>query len=878
MSQIEALTASRPWLLAGWTMLHFFWVGGALGLAVAVLRRALRAARPEVRYAASLLGLASLAVAPAAIAAVLVAASQPIAPRGVPAELRAVIRVQPNIAPPPVESPIPSISMSVPSRAGGPASLPVRTTPEDFLVVAATWLPGLWLIGAPVTFALLATGLLGAERFRRKSRTLIEGDLVERCRRLAGALGLVRPVALGVCDCLMTPVLLGVVRPMILLPASALTGWTPEQVEMALLHELAHVRRLDNLANLVQRTVESVLFFHPAVWWVSGWIRLEREHCCDRLVVMQTGRARPYAELLAALAMPANSPGRAAVAMAEAPIVARIRRILNLEDHPMRLSRVLIALVAGLLVAPAALITSQAGPSGQDGAQAPAPAAAVPAQGLGDARMEALFRRAVHGAEMFQDVQGRAHALSRVAAAQARVGDREAARKTFQQAVAVAETVSLDEARYSPHILLWVAKAQARAGFRDDAIATVRTMLRIAEAPVSNAHHKSALFTSLVVRQVELKDEDGIRETLRLARRFYETSKEASIRAFAPQRLVHLQAESVDLGTAYRMAHDPELFQGPDAETRRRSFLFYVVRRIKEGDREAAGPILAEALRALEADKDAVPARDRRPRNQELKALAEAHARLGRFGEALKLAQAIDPEGLPDRLAGPIRVRFLDGGRFNKALVYAEIGDEQAKKGDRDGARRSAEEILRIVATIEGDSDKGTPLGRALKILASAGDIDGALRIADTSKPVRRTSQYEVIAAARREAGDEAGARATLAAALRFARERFDALEPEDPERPPAGKSERNQLLAKSGRLQAMLGDLKGAIATIGRINFAGEKIEGLTALARDRALANDMDGAMEAVGLINAPKSQAEAARDGGGGHARGAGRRATT
>ena len=70
---------------------------------------------------------------------------------------------------------------------------------------------------------------------------------------------------------------------------------------MVLLHELAHVRRWDNLVNLLQRFVESLLFFHPVVWWLSGWVRLERELCCDRLVVERLGQPVAYAEMLVAL-------------------------------------------------------------------------------------------------------------------------------------------------------------------------------------------------------------------------------------------------------------------------------------------------------------------------------------------------------------------------------------------------------------------------------------------------------------------------------------------------------------------------------------------------------------------------------------------------
>ena len=111
-----------------------------------------------------------------------------------------------------------------------------------------------------------------------------------------------RRVTVAVCERIAAPVLVGIVRPIILLPPAALTGWSPDEIEMVLLHELAHVRRWDNLVNLVQRLVESLLFFHPAVWLVSSWVRREREACCDAVVVGRTNRPHAYAEMLVALA------------------------------------------------------------------------------------------------------------------------------------------------------------------------------------------------------------------------------------------------------------------------------------------------------------------------------------------------------------------------------------------------------------------------------------------------------------------------------------------------------------------------------------------------------------------------------------------------
>ena len=86
-----------------------------------------------------------------------------------------------------------------------------------------------------------------------------------------------------------------------LLPASALAGLSPQQLEAILAHELAHIRRHDYLVNLLQTLVETLLFYHPAVWWLSRRIRIERENCCDDLAVSLCGDPVAYAKALADL-------------------------------------------------------------------------------------------------------------------------------------------------------------------------------------------------------------------------------------------------------------------------------------------------------------------------------------------------------------------------------------------------------------------------------------------------------------------------------------------------------------------------------------------------------------------------------------------------
>ncbi|MFL5342040.1 MAG: M56 family metallopeptidase [Gemmataceae bacterium] len=337
---------SPLWQATGWMMLHFLWAGGAVALLAAVARWLLRSAAPERRYAVALGSFLALAASPVVIGVCLrdfltpvtEQAESPPAVKAADESLLSADRPLPEIGQLPALN-----SVQSPAPGTGSARAPFSAV--------AQCLPWLWLIGSPLTLLTTATGLLGVERLKRRTTWLREGELPDLCRRLARSLGIAREVTVGVCERLAAPILVGVVRPLILLPPAALTGWSVEQVEMVLLHELAHVRRWDTLANFLQRIVEALLFFHPVVWWLSAWIRLERELCCDRVVIARTGRPREYAGVLAALAPPDPAVRHAALAMAENSLVTRIRRILNPEYRTMNASPKALVLAAALPIA-----------------------------------------------------------------------------------------------------------------------------------------------------------------------------------------------------------------------------------------------------------------------------------------------------------------------------------------------------------------------------------------------------------------------------------------------------------------------------------------------------------------------------------------------
>ena len=122
---------------------------------------------------------------------------------------------------------------------------------------------------------------------------------------------------------------IGWLRPLVLVPIAAFAGLAPQQIEALLAHELAHIRRHDYLVNVLQRVVEAVLFYHPAVWWVSNQIRKERELCCDDVAVAASGDALSYAHALADLESSRPAHARTSIAANGGSLLSRIRRLVE---------------------------------------------------------------------------------------------------------------------------------------------------------------------------------------------------------------------------------------------------------------------------------------------------------------------------------------------------------------------------------------------------------------------------------------------------------------------------------------------------------------------------------------------------------------------
>ncbi len=198
------------------------------------------------------------------------------------------------------------------------------------------WVVAAWLLGVSLLSLRLLLGWLAVERLKRFGVRALDGELRARLDDLSGRLRITRPVRLLESALAEIPAVIGWLKPVILLPVQACTGLRPEQITAIIAHELAHIKRNDYIVNCVQVIVETVLFYHPVVWWLSRAIRREREACCDDVAVSLCGDRFVYVRALTAMeAVRGRAPSLAIGAGARGSVLrARILRLLGVAQEP----------------------------------------------------------------------------------------------------------------------------------------------------------------------------------------------------------------------------------------------------------------------------------------------------------------------------------------------------------------------------------------------------------------------------------------------------------------------------------------------------------------------------------------------------------------
>ena len=155
-----------------------------------------------------------------------------------------------------------------------------------------------WFIGILFFASRILVGLFQLHHFSNNGIQLLPSSWDTRLLKLKHLSGIHRPIRVRLSNLVETPITYRFVRPIILLPFSLFTGLSDEQIEVILLHELAHIKRQDYLVNLLQSCIEVLFFYHPLIWWMSKQVRLEREHCCDDRVLKLRHNPMLYAQTL----------------------------------------------------------------------------------------------------------------------------------------------------------------------------------------------------------------------------------------------------------------------------------------------------------------------------------------------------------------------------------------------------------------------------------------------------------------------------------------------------------------------------------------------------------------------------------------------------
>jgi beta-lactamase regulating signal transducer with metallopeptidase domain len=329
----QAAIDASPWIDAiGSALLSSVWQGAAIALVLAIALAVLRRASSQARYLAACAAIVLLIALP-------LSALFQIEKPGSTAAVPVALDLASPTAKAPFEAPA-ARARSLPRKWNS-----ISNGARPFFSV----LVPIWATGAALCALRLAGGWVRAMRWVRCDTHPLSTSLTDHLRK---RLGVHRRVALLESAYVNVPMVIGWLRPVILVPVAALTGLNALELDAILAHEFAHIRRHDYLVNLVQCIIEALMFYHPATWWISGVIRREREHCCDDLAVRACRDRIAYARALAIieeLRAPAFSLSTAA---SGGNLPARIRRILKPTEESMKPSRVLVSAFVVLALFP----------------------------------------------------------------------------------------------------------------------------------------------------------------------------------------------------------------------------------------------------------------------------------------------------------------------------------------------------------------------------------------------------------------------------------------------------------------------------------------------------------------------------------------------
>jgi beta-lactamase regulating signal transducer with metallopeptidase domain len=323
---------------AGWTLLNSLWQIAAVAAAYAITGFLLRNRSADCRYVLGCVAILAMLGLPVG--------TYVLQPHDLPPA--AELASSPNTPPEPA---IISASPSFPVRHGDPSlaeAVPAETTIAKTITLEAPvaaqpvttdllselrrflpWITAAWLTGVLLLSLRPLWGWFHVRRLMRRGLSPLSDALRHAAQRVKRRLRVNRAVRFAQSALVEVPTVVGCLRPMILLPASAISGLSTAQIELILAHELAHVRRHDWLVNFAQTVIEALLFYHPAMWWVSNQIRKERENCCDDMAVAISNNRTTYVQALARLEEHRSAAPASVLGATGGSLLGRVRRLMG---------------------------------------------------------------------------------------------------------------------------------------------------------------------------------------------------------------------------------------------------------------------------------------------------------------------------------------------------------------------------------------------------------------------------------------------------------------------------------------------------------------------------------------------------------------------
>jgi beta-lactamase regulating signal transducer with metallopeptidase domain len=302
----------------GWMLIHSLWQGTIVAILLLIILFAIKTKSAQIKYFISFVALMGITVW-AGVTFVksyrYAAEKQALKAQIInnPSQFRSILKASANGS---VSNPIQGIDQT---------TLKVRA----FFIRHFNSICIVWLIGIMIMLIRFVGGLAYTRRLRSHKLTPITDEWYLILKTLSQKLGVKRRVESFFSPLTKVPVTLGVIKPVILLPVSAVTGLTPSEFEAIVAHELAHIMRNDYLLNVIQSIVEMLFFFHPAVWIISSQIRAERENSCDNIAVDAIGNKTEYIKTLAAMQIKQVEQTNLAVAFSggKGSVLQRIKRL-----------------------------------------------------------------------------------------------------------------------------------------------------------------------------------------------------------------------------------------------------------------------------------------------------------------------------------------------------------------------------------------------------------------------------------------------------------------------------------------------------------------------------------------------------------------------